>query len=317
MPPDEVVLVAPGTVPKTSSGKLRRAATRELFLAGVLGPPRAHDARRRRVSRPPSSARRPARRSRAARRGLYAAWLAAHPPAAALPTWLARPARAEPPLRLRPRALRLGARACGSLGCRLEVEGRERLPRRGPLVLASNHASYVDVAALLALLPFDFLFVAKREVLGLPPHRGLRPSLPPPHGRALGRAAERGRRRTSSRRRCATGRRVLFFPEGTFTAATGLRPFRLGAFKAAADRRGAGRPPRAARHAPRDARRLEPAAPGARPPLGRRADRPRGHRLAALVRAARRGSPTRSPPTAASRGSTSWRRGPSAPREAT
>jgi 1-acyl-sn-glycerol-3-phosphate acyltransferase len=26
---------------------------------------------------------------------------------------------------------------------------------------------------------------------------------------------------------------VLFFPEGTFTAATGLRPFRLGAFKAA------------------------------------------------------------------------------------
>jgi fatty-acyl-CoA synthase len=28
---------------------------------------------------------------------------------------------------------------------------------------------------------------------------------------------------------------VVFFPEGTFVAATGLRPFRLGAFKAAAD----------------------------------------------------------------------------------
>jgi len=30
------------------------------------------------------------------------------------------------------------------------------------------------------------------------------------------------------------GERVLFFPEGTFVAATGLRPFRLGAFMAAA-----------------------------------------------------------------------------------
>ena len=28
---------------------------------------------------------------------------------------------------------------------------------------------------------------------------------------------------------------MLFFPEGTFTAAIGLRPFRLGAFKAAAE----------------------------------------------------------------------------------
>ena len=28
---------------------------------------------------------------------------------------------------------------------------------------------------------------------------------------------------------------MLFFPEGTFVAATGLRPFRLGAFKSAAE----------------------------------------------------------------------------------
>jgi len=32
----------------------------------------------------------------------------------------------------------------------------------------------------------------------------------------------------------ASGSDVLFFPEGTFVAATGLRPFRLGAFMAAA-----------------------------------------------------------------------------------
>jgi 1-acyl-sn-glycerol-3-phosphate acyltransferase len=32
----------------------------------------------------------------------------------------------------------------------------------------------------------------------------------------------------------ARGEDVLFFPEGTFVAATGLRPFRLGAFRSAA-----------------------------------------------------------------------------------
>jgi acyl-CoA synthetase (AMP-forming)/AMP-acid ligase II len=34
---DEVVLAAPGTLPKTSSGKLQRGRTREHFLAGTLG----------------------------------------------------------------------------------------------------------------------------------------------------------------------------------------------------------------------------------------------------------------------------------------
>ena len=39
VPPDEVVLVPPQRVPKTSSGKIRRAATRELYEAGKLGRP--------------------------------------------------------------------------------------------------------------------------------------------------------------------------------------------------------------------------------------------------------------------------------------
>ena len=35
-PPDEVVLVQPGTVPKTASGKIRRAAARDLYLGKTL-----------------------------------------------------------------------------------------------------------------------------------------------------------------------------------------------------------------------------------------------------------------------------------------
>jgi acyl-CoA synthetase (AMP-forming)/AMP-acid ligase II len=42
MPPDEVILARPGTVLKTSSGKIRRAASRELYEQGTIHqPPRA------------------------------------------------------------------------------------------------------------------------------------------------------------------------------------------------------------------------------------------------------------------------------------
>ncbi|HEY6548366.1 MAG TPA: lysophospholipid acyltransferase family protein, partial [Vicinamibacteria bacterium] len=36
-------------------------------------------------------------------------------------------------------------------------------------------------------------------------------------------------------RAVSSGEKVLIFPEGTFTAAAGLRPFRLGAFKTAVE----------------------------------------------------------------------------------
>ena len=41
VPPDAVELVRPGDVPKTSSGKIQRQATRTLYLQGSLGAQRA------------------------------------------------------------------------------------------------------------------------------------------------------------------------------------------------------------------------------------------------------------------------------------
>jgi fatty-acyl-CoA synthase len=237
VPPDRVVLVPPGAVPKTSSGKVRRAAAKELHLAGTLGrAPRTTLAQKARLG---AAALHEAVRpwARATRRALYAAWLAVALPLLLLPAWLL--VAVVPSRRFAFALARLASRAGLRLaGCRLEAEGLPRLPRRGPLVLASNHASYADVAALLALLPTDFLFVAKREVLGYP---------------LIGAFVRRCRHLTVDRwdalqsvadadlvaRALRAGDRVLFFPEGTFVAATGLRPFRLGAFAAAA---GAGVP---------------------------------------------------------------------------
>src|SRR4029077_987975 len=41
LPPDRVELIPPGSIPKTSSGKLRREETKQLYLAGTLSASRA------------------------------------------------------------------------------------------------------------------------------------------------------------------------------------------------------------------------------------------------------------------------------------
>jgi 1-acyl-sn-glycerol-3-phosphate acyltransferase len=232
IPPDRVVLVAPGAVPKTSSGKLRRADTRAQYLAGALGErPRTSLAQTLRLLRAAAAERLRPLAGRVGR-GLYALWLALALPAVLLPAWAL--VVIVPSRRFGFALARASARAALRLaGCRLDVVGLERLPAKGPLVLACNHASYADVAALLALLPPGLLFVAKREVLSYP---------------VIGAFVRRCGHPTVDRwdalqsladadqlaRALAAGGRVLFFPEGTFVAATGLRPFRLGAFAAAA-----------------------------------------------------------------------------------
>jgi fatty-acyl-CoA synthase len=232
VPPDQVVLVAPGDVLKTSSGKVRRAATREQFLTGALGSTkRTTLGQKLRLLReatllavgPPVGR---------ALRVLYAVWLALVLPAVLLPTWAL--VALLPSRRFAFALARWSAKAALTVaGCRLNASGLERLPRLGPRVLACNHASYVDVAALLALLPTGVLFVAKREVLRYP---------------VIGAFVKRCGHPTVDRwdalrsvadtdqvaHALAAGDAVLFFPEGTFAAATGLRPFRLGAFRAAA-----------------------------------------------------------------------------------
>ena len=237
IPPDRVVLVPPGSVPKTSSGKLRRGTAQALYLAGRLGEkPRLPLAQRLALLRGAAmSVVRPWLAG--ARRVLYLTYFATAfvivLAPLALTTW---GLVAVLPRRRAAFALgRFGARLILRItGCRLSVDGSENLRGTGPLILASNHASYVDILALLALLPMDFVFVAKREVRSWP---------------LVGTFVHKQRHPTVDRwdvkqsivdaqavsRAIRGGDSVLFFPEATFTAATGLRPFRLGAFETAAE----------------------------------------------------------------------------------
>ncbi len=236
LPPDRVVLVPPGTVPKTPSGKLRRGTARDLYVARRLGA-RPHLTLGRRLALLRGAVLEAVRPvvSRAPR-ALYLGYLGVASVAAIAPLVLGIWALvAVLPSRRAAFVLgRFGARVLLRLaGCRLHVEGLENLRGDGPRILASNHASYVDVLALMATVPLDFVFVAKREVRSWPlvgafVRREGHPTVDrwDPKRSVADAQALAGLLRA--------GDSVCFFPEGTFTRATGLRPFRLGAFETSA-----------------------------------------------------------------------------------
>lgn len=60
-----------------------------------------------------------------------------------------------------------GRAILASAGIRVHVEQRAPIPD-GPVVFASNHINLLDVPVTMAVLPRDFLFVARRELRAWP-----------------------------------------------------------------------------------------------------------------------------------------------------
>jgi len=236
MPPDDVVLAPPHTVLKTSSGKIRRAASRERYERGDIGkqPKQVW----RQLAQLVWSALRPEfhRLRRAAAGVLYAlyAWLL---------FWLLAPlvwtavALVPSPvwnLRLIRAAARLLIRLSGTP---LVVRGREHLPagaHAGSCIIVANHASYLDGIILSAILPGAYSYVAKRDLAGPFIARRFLTRI----GVEFVERFERQRGVADARelaQAARAGRTLVFFPEGGFERAPGLAPFHLGAFMAAAE----------------------------------------------------------------------------------
>lgn len=228
-PADDVMLAPPNTVLKTSSGKIRRAASREVYETGGVG--KAQGAvwlqlMRLSLAALPPRLRRFRQRSGAIVYGGYCWSLFAM---AAVPLWLL--------LSLLPRPnwcwrlSHLVVRGVFRLtGLRLTVTGVDNLT--GGQVLASNHQSYLDAFVVVAALPARVAFVAKKELAGNVFTRILLQRLGAEFverfDAATGikdaqRLAERGDNAGS----------LLFFAEGTLDRMPGLKPFRLGAFETA------------------------------------------------------------------------------------
>lgn len=137
--------------------------------------------------------------------------------------------RGRPAARMSSAALRVYFRL---VGCPLRLEGREHLGSHGASIYVSNHTSYSDVLAVMALFHTSYHFVAKNEINDMP--------FIGTFLRKLGHFAfDRNKLRARSHqaeqmeKALLRGESVFVFAEGTFTAQPGVRPFQLGAFRAA------------------------------------------------------------------------------------
>jgi 1-acyl-sn-glycerol-3-phosphate acyltransferase len=229
-PPDEIVLAPPHTVPKTSSGKLRRASARELFEHGdlLLQPqPLWRQVLRLTVAGFGPQLRRAMRISG---EYLYAAWwwsVVVLVGAFLWPTLLVLPTS-----EWRWTVVHWASRAAlWLMAIRIEVTGS--WPEAKGVIIVANHASYLDALVLAAAITGEPAFVAKKELE--------QQFFAGPFLRRLGALfvdrtdPEGGVEDVNKAFKAAqAGRMLVFLPEGTFTRAPGLLPFRLGAFTIAA-----------------------------------------------------------------------------------
>ncbi len=229
---EKIVLVPPQTVPKTSSGKVRRSTAKEMYESGNLSPKRR--AMWLQVARMAASSAGPTllRAGRSAAETLYALWWWLVVGCGFLAAWFA--AMLLPSLKARWAFIRRLARgALRLLGVPLSVSGIERMPQ-GAAVLVFNHASYADAIVLAAVLPGEPAFVAKGEftqqMFAGPFLRRLGIHFVERYDVAASRADAE-----SAVDMAKGGRSFVFFPEGTFTRRAGLLGFYFGAFKVAAE----------------------------------------------------------------------------------
>jgi 1-acyl-sn-glycerol-3-phosphate acyltransferase len=112
---------------------------------------------------------------------------------------------------------------------RLKVEGAEKLPRGKPMVFMSNHESWLDIPALLAAIPVQVRFLAKKSLFSIPIFGWAISSMGfIPVDRENRRTAIRSFEEAAARIRA--GRSVLVFPEETRSTDGKLLPFQRGGF---------------------------------------------------------------------------------------
>lgn len=232
IPPDQVLLVPPGSVQKTSSGKIARSACREAFLTDRLGGE-------------PATAQIQFARLIASwcwswtRRGIdkmgqlfYGAYVGLILATLLIPVWALV---AVLPSKQVHRILKASASLFFKLvGCTPAVEGAHHLDSKGPMVFVANHASYVDAVVLTAILPAGIHFIAKQELLKLPVLRTFLSK----GGHLTVDRADLSKSASDIEKIgevLRSGSSIMIFPEGTFHKAERLLPFKLGAFKAAAE----------------------------------------------------------------------------------
>ena len=231
-PVDDIVLAPPHTVPKTSSGKIRRVAAREYYERGPSAPG-SRSVWLQFIRLVLAGIGPQLRRGVRAAQGVLfvlAAWLI-FGGSIVLVFLAALVAPGRVTWNVAQRCMRFFFRVCR---IPVAVQGLENLPAAGPYVIASNHTSYLDGAVLVSVLPWRrYAFVAKRELADNFFSRVLVKGIGAVFVERFDvqRSAEHADALVQAAR---DGFSLIVFPEGTLMRHSGLMPFRAGAFQVAA-----------------------------------------------------------------------------------
>ncbi|MEA2027398.1 MAG: AMP-binding protein, partial [Campylobacterota bacterium] len=234
VPPDEIVLAPAGNVLKTSSGKIRRSASREHYEKGLVSDkPKSVAWQAIRLAL--SGVKPLLRRSKeylgrvAFATYSWALFVLISPIA-----WLSM--MLLPTLSLRWGMVQSSLKFLAfATATPIKVKGLENLlPQGTPSILVANHSSYLDSMALIATLPSHFRFIAKAELKEFFSTRI-----------ALKRINTEFVERFDMTQSLSDtqylesllkeGHSLILFPEGTLSRVPGLMPFKLGAFSMAAN----------------------------------------------------------------------------------
>ena len=226
-PPDTIILVPPHTVPKTSSGKLQRSLCKKLYLDGKLSY-RPLSAKFQMVKLfCHSILQKTVRIILTLARVIYTAYLG-------LILLLTLPFIITSLLIFKQKTsgsiVKFWARNIFRLaGCPVTLKGSEHLLDQAPVIFVANHSSYVDSLLLLGILPRGVIFTAKKELLHSPIIKLFIKKL---NYLTIERLdfAQSIDSKNEIEKVLQQKQSILIFPEGTFTYATGLRSFKLGAF---------------------------------------------------------------------------------------
>ncbi len=234
--PDDVCLVPPHTLLKTSSGKIRRVACRELYSSQRLERGGRRSAWRQILATAMATCAAWVRRAlRTIPSVAYSLWGWTLVGVLLTVAWCG--VMVLPSVSSRRRWARWVCRAFFKLaGVPITVSGASYLSDAREsgtgLVVASNHASFLDSMILIAALDAPLTFVAKRAFERHAVSRWLM--------KRLGivfvdqNEVDPGERLESWTRRVDAGDVLVVFVEGIFVRAPGLRAFKLGAFEVAA-----------------------------------------------------------------------------------
>lgn len=232
IPPDEVITAPPETITKTSSGKLQRNACKKAYEQGRL----IHRHRPMILQMSKLIVTMIAKKClgyfSTIIKLIYTTYLFSVIAVCLLPMWgsiMILPYKAAS------HAMKYWSRLIFILlGCPIKVSGKKFLKLKQPMIFVSNHASYVDSLLLIAVLPAGVRFVGKKEILNGAVLRSFVKHLrylTVDRLDFLNSLQDMGQIKSSLDEKNS----ILIFPEGTFTSSKGLLPFKLGAFKLAAE----------------------------------------------------------------------------------